>query len=183
MLPTSEQERPAICVIVFVANTITGDRLNKLLFVTYSHSGFGILQVLRSVLYIFGHANLSHLTGNMTLFLLVGPIAEERYGSKKLVIMILSTAIVTAIIHNFLSFGSSGLLGASGIVFLLIVLSAFTGSSGNKIPITLVLVCIIYIGSEVVSGIFVNDDVSQLGHIVGGFCGLFWGVFHKKILG
>ena len=172
-----------ICVVVFVANSITGDRLNKLLFVTYPHSGFGILPILRSVLYIFGHANLQHLTGNMTLFLLVGPIAEERYGSKKLIVMIATTAIFTSIIHNFLSFDGSGLLGASGIVFLLIVLSAFTGSSGNKIPITLVLVCIIYIGGEVASGIFVRDDVSQLGHIVGGGCGLFWGAFHKKILG
>ena len=171
-----------ICVAVFILDTVSVGRLNKSLFTTYAHSGFGLKSIANSLLYVFGHANLSHLTGNMTLFLLVGPIVEERYGSKKLVIMMASTAIVTAILHGLLSSAGSGLLGASGIVFMLIVLSAFTGKSDNKIPITLVLVCIIYIGGEVADGIFIRDNVSQLGHIVGGVCGLFWGIMHKKLL-
>ncbi len=169
-----------ICVVVYIANMVTVGRLNKLLFITYPGSCFGLLPALRSFLYIFGHANLQHLTGNMTLFLLVGPIVEERYGSKKLLIMIFTTAIITSVINNIIF--STGMIGASGIVFMLIMLSAFTEKSGDKIPITLVLVFIIYIGGEIASGIFENDNISHFGHIAGGICGLGWGFMHKKIL-
>ena len=168
-----------ICVAVFILNTISLGRLNNGLFSTDPHAGFGVRTVFRSFLYIFGHADLSHLTGNMTLFLLLGPIVEERFGSKKLVIMIATTAIITAVINNLLF--STGMLGASGIVFMLIMLSAFKEKSGNKIPITLVLVCIIYIGGEIATGIIANDNISHFGHIAGGVCGLGWGMFHKKL--
>ena len=168
-----------ICVAVFILNTISLNRLNNELFSTDPHAGFGIKTVLRDFLYIFGHANLSHLTGNMTLFLLLGPIVEERFGSKKLIIMIATTAVITAIVNNLLF--STGIIGASGIVFMLIMLSAFREKSGNKIPITLVLVCIIYIGGEIASGIVANDNVSHFGHIAGGVCGLGWGFLGKKL--
>ena len=167
-----------ICLAVFIANVITNGWLNKTLFITYPNTGIGLLPILRSVLYIFGHASLSHLTGNMTMFLLVGPVVEEKYGSEKLLIMILTTGIATALINTL--FFSSGMIGASGIVFMLIILSAFTGTSKDKIPITLVLVCIIYIGGEISSGMFSHDNISHFGHIAGGVCGLGWGIAHKK---
>ena len=168
-----------ICVAVFILNSISLNRLNNELFSTDPHAGFGIRTVFRSFLYIFGHSSLSHLTGNMTLFLLLGPIVEERFGSKKLIIMIATTAVITAIVNSLLF--SEGIIGASGIVFMLIMLSAFREKSGNKIPITLVLVCIIYIGGEIASGIFASDNISHFGHIAGGVCGLGWGMFHKKL--
>lgn len=167
-----------VCVVLFVLNTITAGWLNRTLLTTFPHSRFGIMTILRSVLYIFGHSSMSHLTGNMMLFLLVGPIVEERYGSSNLILMMFSTAVVTAWVNNFLS---SGIIGASGIVFMLIILSAFTSTTKDRIPITLVMVFLIYVGNEVVTGIVHRgDNISQFGHIAGGICGLIWGIILHK---
>ena len=68
-----------------------------------------------------------------------------------------------------------GIIGASGIVFMLIVLSAFTNIQAGKIPLTLILVVICYLGNEVITGVLSKDDVSQFGHIAGGVMGLIFG--------
>lgn len=130
------------------------------------------------ITYIFGHAGFSHFAGNTILLLLVGPIAEEKYGSKRLIIMMLSTAILTGVVNSILF--KSGLIGASGIVFLLIILSAFTSMKDKKVPLSLILVVICYLGQEIFNGIFANDEVSQFAHIFGGIMGLFWGFFYAR---
>ena len=45
-----------------------------------------------------GHASSNHLMGNLALILLLGPIVEEKYGSKNMLFMILITAVVTSLI-------------------------------------------------------------------------------------
>ncbi len=73
------------------------------------------------------------------------------------------------------------LLGASGVVFAFILLSPFTSVREGSIPITLVLVAALYIGGQVYSGVFADDNVSQLTHIVGGCVGAGLGyVMHKN---
>ena len=56
----------------------------------------------------------------------------------------------------------------------------FTGTNAsmkqNCIPLTLLLVGAIYLGSEVVNGLSVSDNISQLSHIVGGVCGAIFGM-------
>ena len=73
-----------------------------------------------------------------------------------------------------------GLVGASGIVYMLIILSSFTNIREGSIPLTLLLVATIYIGREIISGIALTDNISQLTHIAGGLCGLFFGIASKK---
>jgi membrane associated rhomboid family serine protease len=121
-----------------------------------------------------GHANWPHLINNFTLILLIGPMLEENYGSKSLLIMIIITALVTGIL-NVLLFRSF-LLGASGVVFMMILLSSFTNFSHGEIPLTFILVLILYMGVQ-----FFNnsgpDNISHFAHIVGGLCGSFFGFF------
>ena len=92
---------------------------------------------------------------------------EEKYGSKNLLSMMLVTAISSAVLN--LIFFNVNVLGASGIVFMLILLSSFTGFQRGNIPLTFVLVFILYIGREVVDS-FEADNISQFGHIFGGIC-------------
>jgi membrane associated rhomboid family serine protease len=47
------------------------------------------------ITHILGHASWNHLLGNFMLILLIGPILEERFGSLRLLVMILITALVT----------------------------------------------------------------------------------------
>lgn len=65
-------------------------------------------------------------------------------------------------------------LGASGIVFMLILLSAASTRKSSKIPLTLILVALIYLGQEVLA-IFQKDNISQLAHLIGGLCGVLLG--------
>lgn len=120
--------------------------------------------------HILGHANFSHLINNMMLILVVGPLLEERYGSKILIFVILATALITGIIH-FIFFPGVALCGASGVVFAFILLSSITGFKDKEIPLTFILVALLYLGEQIYEGIFVADNVSQLTHIIGGITG------------
>ena len=119
---------------------------------------------------MLGHADWGHLLNNMMLLLVVGPAQEEKYGSANVVFVMLATAVATAVV-NMVFFPNVALLGASGIVFAMILLSSITSTDGHTIPLTFILVAVLYIGQQVYEGIFVADNISQLGHIVGGLVG------------
>lgn len=119
-----------------------------------------------------GHDGGEHLMGNLAFILLIGPIVEEKYGSKNLLIMMFSTALVTAILH--LMIFDQGLLGASGIVFMLILIVSLVNFKNKEIPLTFILVVIIFIGKEVMESM--NDDgISHFAHITGGVVGAVFG--------
>ena len=71
-------------------------------------------------------------------------------------------------------FPRTALLGASGIVFMLIMLASLSGFSGG-IPVTMLLVAALYLGQQVYDIIFVRDNVANFMHIVGGVCGRVFG--------
>jgi membrane associated rhomboid family serine protease len=123
------------------------------------------------VTHILGHESWEHLLGNFMLILLIGPILEERHGSIGLLVMILVTALVTGLAT--IAFSSSGLMGASGIVFMMILLASMANVRGGEVPLTFIAVAVIYMGGELVH-IFRNDHISHMAHLVGGAVG---GVF------
>jgi len=121
-----------------------------------------------------GHANWAHLINNFTLILLIGPMLEEHYGSKMLLVMILVTAFATGTLNAL--FFNSYLLGASGVVFMMILLSSFTNFSHGEIPLTFILVLILYMGVQIFQSAG-SDNISHFAHIIGGLCGSFFGFF------
>lgn len=129
----------------------------------------------RSITYVFTHGDFNHFFANFSIILLIGPMIEEKYGSKRLLLMGIITALFTATLH--ILFFNSGLIGASGIVFMLILLTPFTNMKTGKIPMTLLLVACFYIGREVFLAITVDDNVSRFAHIFGGFVGGAIGYF------
>lgn len=122
-------------------------------------------------LYTLSHANIQHLTSNFAIILLLGPILERKYGWKKLLIMSLITAFVTAITHIIVS--DAALIGASGIVFMYIVLASLMDSTGKEVPLTFILVAILVIGQEVI-GSLKHDNISQFAHIIGAILGIIF---------
>lgn len=122
--------------------------------------------------HVAGHADWHHLINNFMLILLIGPILEEIYGSVSLLFMIIITAFVTGILNVI--FFNSYLMGASGIVFMMILLASFTNFSDGEIPLTFILVLILYLGVQLFQTIGA-ENVSHFAHIVGGFCGSFFG--------
>lgn len=66
-------------------------------------------------------------------------------------------------------------MGASGVVFAFILLSSMTGFRSREIPMTFIIVAVVYLGGQIYDGLFVKDNVSQLTHIVGGLVGSILG--------
>jgi membrane associated rhomboid family serine protease len=122
--------------------------------------------------HVMGHASLDHLLNNLTLILLLGPILEEKYGSTFILWIMVVTALFTGLVTALLL--PYGLLGASGIVFAFIVLSSIVNVRKGAIPLSFILVFLLFIGSEVIRG-FQEDNISQTAHIVGGIVGAVLG--------
>ena len=158
---------------------VTGGRSNTLLFSVYRSSLLQPLTYLRFFLHVLGHADLTHYISNMMLILVVGPPLEEKYGGRALLWAIAVTALVSGLVH-WLFFPGAALLGASGIVFMMIVMSSLAGMKDGAIPLTLILVLMLYLGGEIVKGITLSDNVSQLTHVIGGLCGAFLGIVLRK---
>lgn len=147
-------------------------------FLLKPYFNFSALSCYSSFLgYTINHADLEHLLGNITLFLLIGPVCEERYGSKSFFLMIVLTSIITAVLH--ILFFNNALLGASGIVFLCIILTSFANAKKHTIPITFIAVFIIFIGKEVLNSLH-TDNISQFAHIIGGILGSIFGFYLQK---
>lgn len=158
------------CVVVQVLNVLTHGESNRVLFSTYRSSLVNPLTWLRCVTHVLGHADWGHLLNNMMLLLVLGPMLEEKYGTKNIVFVMVATAVATAVV-NMIFFPNVALLGASGIVFAMVLLSSITSTDGHTIPLTFLLVAVLYIGQQVYEGLFVADNISQMGHIVGGLVG------------
>jgi membrane associated rhomboid family serine protease len=121
-----------------------------------------------------GHSGWNHLLSNFALILLLGPILEESYGSRSLFLMIFFTALVTGALNAL--FFSAALRGASGVVFMMILLASFTNFKQGEVPLTFILVLILYLGRELFNS-FSSNNISEFAHIVGGFCGSLFGFF------
>lgn len=168
-----------LCFCVTLLNEYTGGRSNQLLFITYHSSLKDPLTYLRFFTHVFGHSGWDHFLGNMTYILLLGPMLEEKYSSQNILKVIVITAVVTALI-NYIFFPGIGLCGASGIAFAFIVMTSFTGFRSGDIPITFILVAVVFLGQQIYEGITLQDNISHMAHIVGGVIGAIVGFkWHK----
>jgi membrane associated rhomboid family serine protease len=131
---------------------------------------------ISTLTYIFGHADFEHVIGNLSIILLLGPLVELKFGWQKFSLMVVSTAILTAILHTLL--WDNGLIGASGIAFMLIVVTSLLNTRGKDIPITFILVVLLFLGQEIYSS-FKNDQISHFAHLFGGAMGAFWGFYRS----
>ena len=146
-------------------------------FVSYPVFSGSLLDFLRLFTHVLGHQNWLHLMSNFSFILLIGPVLEEKYRSGPLLVMFLVTALVTGILN--ILFFSTGLMGASGIVFMLILLSSFTNIRAGEIPLTFVLIVVLFLAKEFINAL-AEDNISQFGHIIGGICGSMFGFLFTK---
>ena len=168
-------------LIALILGYITDDASTVRVFSVYRASLKSPLTWLRFFTHVLGHADIEHYVSNITLMLVVGPGIEERLGGRYLLGAMALTAFITGL-AQYILFPSYMLLGASGIVFMMLVLaSSSSATKDGGIPITLVLVFIFYIGGEIIDGILFNDNVSQLTHILGGGVGAYFGLKAGKM--
>jgi len=163
-----------------ILGKMTGGATTRWLFSVYPSSWADPLAYVRLFGHALGHVSLAHYGGNFMMILLVGPALEEKYGGKKLLGMIVVTALIEGLILAVFGPQSVLVLGASGVAFMMILLSSFVNFQAGRIPLTLILVVIVFLGQEfwleATDAIGVTEThVSHLSHIVGGLCGAIFG--------
>ncbi len=164
--------------IVLLVDQIAGGRFIPTLFIINpSFSAANPVDWLRLVLHVVGHRDWAHLISNFSFILLIGPVLEEKYGSLPIALMMLVTALATGLLNILLV--KTGLYGASGIVFMLILLSSFTNIRKGEMPITFLLIVVLYVVREFVNALN-PDTISQLAHIGGGICGGLFGFLFAR---
>ncbi|MCR5655509.1 MAG: rhomboid family intramembrane serine protease [Lachnospiraceae bacterium] len=168
-----------VCLVVLLLGILTGSESTRALFMTYRSSLKNPLTYVRFFTHVLGHADWAHFIGNASYLLLLGPMLEEKYGSETLLEIIGITAFVTGV-ANFILFPGTALCGASGVVFAFIILASFTGFGEGEIPLTFLLIAVIYIGQQVYEGLAFSDNISNTTHIVGGFVGSLVGYILNK---
>ena len=164
-----------ISFLVLVLGIATRGASTMKFFCVYRSPLSDIFTYPRFFTHVLGHSNFAHYSGNITLMLVLGPTLEERYGSDTILKAILITAFISGLLQ-WLLFPGIALLGASGIVFMMILMASLGGMRSGGIPLTLILVFAIYVGGEIYSGITNADNISHLTHIIGGICGAVMGI-------
>ena len=169
----------ALCVVARLLGILTKGDSDKLVFSVYRASLLDPLTYVRCVAHVLGHVSWSHLLGNVMYILILGPMIEEKYGTKNTALVMLVTAAVTGII-NMAFFPGIILMGASGVVFAMILMASITTREDRTIPVTFILVALLYLGQQVWQGVFRKDNISQMAHIVGGVVGSVMGFVLRK---
>ena len=165
-----------LSIIAWFLNTITRGKTNKIFFSSYRSSILNPLTYIRLITHSIGHKDLEHLIHNFLFILLIGPMVEEKYNSLNLIIMLVITSLVIALFN--IIFNNYMILGASGNVYMLIVLSSFSNITEGKIPLTLILILIFYITSEVQKSLIEgNKKVYHDGHLIVAICGIVFGFY------
>ncbi len=166
------------CGAIFILDRLTqGWLIFNLFSISRAFSFIDPISYFTLISHVFGHATPEHLILNLSIILLVGPILEEKYDTQPLLIMCLVTALVTGLLNNLLF--STGLLGASGLAFMFIILSSFANARSGTIPLTFILVALFYIGNEFFRA-FQDNNISEFAHILGGVCGSLFGYYRTR---
>lgn len=167
-----------LSLLALFFNRITHGKSNQYLFSSGRTSLWNPLTYLCFFTHAIGHENWTHFHHNFLYILLIGPMIEEKYGSRNLFVMFIITALITGIMNRI--FSKKRILGASGSVYMLILLSSLVNFASGKIPITFVLICLFFIVGEVRDGLFKKDNVAHFGHVLGAVCGFIYGfyIFH-----
>lgn len=165
-----------ICLIILMIDKLCKGKFSATFFTTYKNDSLlNPLTYFKLISHSLGHADWDHLYSNFIKILLIGPLIEEKYGSINLLIAMVLTSLIIGIVNKIL--GKGGILGASGVAYMLILLSSFVNMENGKIPITLTLIILFFVVDEVIK-LFrrKKDGVSHLGHITGAICGIILGM-------
>ncbi len=129
------------------------------------------------ITYMFTHASLYHLLGNMLGILFFGVAIERSIGSKEFVLLYLLIGFLCGIV-SFVSYYFSGmyyafLLGASGSVYAVLLVYAvlFPHSKifiWGILPVSAPLLVLIYAGISIWNQLFsVGSGIAHLAHLAG----------------
>lgn len=168
-----------LSLLALALSELTDGWTTQNLFSFYKSPLTDFLTYPRAILHVLGNTSLTACTANIIVLLVIGPAAEDRFGSAKVLFAVLLAALAGALIMWFL-FPEASIMGASGILFMMMVLASFASVRGGAVPITLILVLILFLGSEVVQALTGVAGLQELTHIAGAAVGLLFGFIFSQ---
>jgi membrane associated rhomboid family serine protease len=172
-----------VCLLVQLASTVLGRDFVTKCFGVASLSDFQFFSPLSYwTLFsqVIGHSSWDHLHGNIIHLLLVGPACEREYGTFKMLKIMILTTLSSSIAHILLGPRHSIQLGASGVVFMLILLNSLIELRLNRIPLTFICQISLWCYKEIYAHLFVNDGISHLAHLTGAVVGTIAGYMLRQ---
>lgn len=107
--------------------------------------------------------------------LLVMPACERDYGAYNLLLIMLWAALASSVAHMLLGEDNALQLGASGVVFMLILLHSLVEAKGRRIPITFLCQICLWCFNEVIGQLSGTEGVSHVAHLAGAVVGTIAG--------
>jgi membrane associated rhomboid family serine protease len=156
-------------------------------FVSTSQFGFTPSEVYQKpyilITSLFLHANLYHLLANMLGLFVFGIIVEEAIGSKKWILLYLTSGVIGNIGYMLLSNPFIPAIGASGAIFGLMGAAAILKPKQIVFtqfgPFPMFIAAIIWTITEIIS-FFGVDNIAQSAHIFGIIGGMLVTLLLKK---
>lgn len=139
------------------------------------------------IFHAFVNRDLNMLFTNLLVIILLGQTLEERYGSVMLALMMCISVLVSGVLTACIS--TVPLVGAGSLIFMMAVLVSLTELTKKKIPVSCLLVFILFLclsfyrTSGGYKGIeLLQKNVGVLVELIGGLCGSIFGflVLPKK---
>lgn len=168
------------CLLIQLTSLLFGYYLINNYFSIPSLSNFYIYSPIcyfRMISHVFGHTSWEHLNSNITHLLLVGPNCEREYGIYKITLIVFFTALSSSIVHILFGPNNTIQLGASGIVFMFILLNSLIETKTTRIPMTFICQVGIWCYREIIGHFLNSDGVSHLAHITGAVVGIISGYY------
>lgn len=159
----------SVCIAVQFLST---GAMHRHLFQIAKPVGISPTAPFRLVGHVFGHAGWSHLQGNLILLMVAGPPCEAAFGAPRLSKVMLWTALASSASHVALAPAQSVQMGASGVVFAMILLNSWLQRDAARVPATFVLTSALWLSRELASPAV---GVSHSAHLVGAAVGTYFG--------
>lgn len=180
-------------VVVFMLDNILSGSTRGSSFSPSEHGHFSVekgiyqFQIWRFITYQFLHANFMHVLFNMIALYFFGPMVEKWWGSVRFLAYYLICGIGSVIIFTALAYipgllnvsASSGLVGASGCIFGLLVCAAMVAPNQRvmmlfpPIPMKMRTLVLVFLGIAVFSVLVgsgnAGGEAAHLGGAVMGF--------------
>jgi membrane associated rhomboid family serine protease len=121
---------------------------------------------------VIGHDGWGHLQHNLILLLLAGPACEAALGPARLSKVMCWTSVASSCSHVLLGPAGSVQLGASSIVFALILLNSLLERRRDELPITFVLTAALWLHRELFDA---RPGTATSAHLVGAAVGTYFG--------
>ncbi len=175
-----------LCIAVFLIQASAPQHITNLLFFVGGNSSSptpfdrtSIFDYLTIFTHLFGSKNAYTLLINTAYILLLSPRIEQAYGKGLLSLMFIITAFITGVLSTL--FVSTHVMGAQGIVFLLLLLNILADAKTKTIPITIIFSSLLYVS-------FITFDSTTIGvaekitPFIGSLCASIFGFidFHEQ---